>query len=329
MIASSRDRLVEWVSYNLALNVSEHRVKETLRQEGVSSVEATRMIQQVLASPLYRACSRLGSEVTNWTKLSDALLEIESEVVDYRRVPRVSQLSSERFLLDFYALNRPVIIEDVVGKWPAIKKWSLPFLQANYGSESVQYQRGRSNLDFRDSFVDHSVSGTFDEYISLVQSSEATNSLYLIAHDRLLDHEGFRPLLDDIDFDQRYFDAVGLEGRVFFWLGPAGTVTPMHRDLGNVYLAQVSGRKSVKMVPSKQMHLVYNETGYHSDVDFENFSMEDYPRLKLAHIVEEIINPGELLFIPLGWWHHIKALDQSITITGNNFRFKNAFTPIF
>ncbi|MDO3529879.1 aminotransferase class III-fold pyridoxal phosphate-dependent enzyme [Ralstonia pseudosolanacearum] len=30
---------------------------------------------------------------------------------------------------------------------------------------------------------------------------------------------------------------------MFFWLGPKGAKTPLHRDLGNVFLVQVWGRK--------------------------------------------------------------------------------------
>ena len=77
------------------------------------------------------------------------------------------------------------------------------------------------------------------------------------------------------------------------------------------------------------MHRVYNDLGYHSEVDFDRPSLDDYPLLRDAKISEVIVHPGEILFIPLGWWHHVKALDQAITITGNNFRFPNAFAAIF
>ncbi len=103
----------------------------------------------------------------------------------------------------------------------------------------------------------------------------------------------------------------------------------MHRDLGNVYMAQIMGRKLIRMVPSKQLHLMYNEFGYHSEADFNNLSLSNFPLLKHAHVMEFIIEAGDLLFIPVGWWHCVKSLDTTATITGNNFRFPNQLRPIF
>src|SRR4029453_127703 len=100
-------------------------------------------------------------------------------------------------------------------------------------------------------------------------------------------------------------------------------------DLGNVYLAQIKGSKLIRMVPSKQLHLMYNELGYHSEADFDNLSFDEFPLLRDAYIMEEVVRPGDLLFIPVGWWHFVKSLDTTITITGNNFRFPNKFKPIF
>lgn len=329
MDRSTRDQWLEWASHNLALGVAETKVRDEIARGGIARADARKIVEEVLASPIHRAARRIGGDLRKWTSLSDALLALQAQSVNYTRIPRVSNLSSDDFLHHYYAPNRPVIIEDVVRHWPALKKWNLDFFREHYGAEQVTYQRGRSNVDYRDSFIDHSTTGLFSQYMDLIASARKTNDYYLIAHDRLLDRETFHPLLNDIVFDERYFDGVNTLGRVFFWLGPMGSTTPMHRDLGNVYLAQISGRKTVTMIPSMQMHKVYNEVGYHSDVNFDDWSPGDYPLLKDAHIAEVTIEPGELLFIPLGWWHHVKALDISITITGNNFRFDNAFAAIF
>ncbi|MDO3505966.1 hypothetical protein [Ralstonia pseudosolanacearum] len=57
------------------------------------------------------------------------------------------------------------------------------------------------------------------------------------------DRPEFASLLEDIAFDERYLDPIGPVGKVFFWLDPKGAKTPLHRDLGNVFLVQVRGRK--------------------------------------------------------------------------------------
>jgi len=323
------DEWVQWAAQNLACGISDAKVIEELGRGGVSEPDATALVASLRRSPIFAAAERLGAEVRKWTSLADALLSLEEQRFDFTSVPRVSNLPADEFHRDYYAANRPVIIEDVADKWPALEKWSLQFLRERFGEEMVSFQRGRSPADHRDSFIDHSRTASLNAYIDLIEREDRTNDYYLIAHDRLLDRPAFAPLFDDIVFDDRYFDPIDRQGRVFFWLGPQGSTTPMHRDLGNVFLAQIRGRKSIKLVPSKQMHKVYNEIGYHSEVDFEKMDSATYPFLRDIHLAEAIVAPGELLFIPLGWWHHVKALDQTITITGNNFRFSNAFAAIF
>lgn len=328
MATSDDATWAEWVAHNLALGVSEGALQAELVKNGYDADSATALLAETSRHPAFRAATRIGRDLKKWTSLGEALLELESEVYDFTRIPRVSHLSEREFLEKYYAANRPVIVEDVVREWPACSKWTLGFLKERFGTEVVSFQRGRG-ADHRDAFVDHTRSAPLAEYIRLIESGGDTNAHYLIAHDRILDKPAFRPLLKDIHFDPRYFDGNRALGRVFFWLGPKGAITPLHRDLGNVFFAQILGEKRVKMFPSKQMHLVYNEVGYHSEVDLEDFSPEKFPLLGKALMLEEVIAPGELLFIPVGWWHWVKSLDITMTVTGNNFRFRNSLTEIF
>jgi hypothetical protein len=325
---SEQDAWAEWVAHNLALEVPDAALTAELVKNGYEPDAADALLAETRETPAFRAATRIARDLKKWTSLSEVLLDLESEVYDFTKIPRVSGLSETEFLERYYAANRPVIIEDLARDWPACSKWSLSFLKERFGSEPVRFQR-RNGTDHRDAFVDHTRSATLAEYVDLLESEDETNDYYLIAHDRILDKPAFRPLFDDLVFDGRYFDSSSAIGRVFLWLGPPGAVTPLHRDLGNVFFAQIVGEKRVKMFPSKQMHLVYNEVGYHSEVDLEDFLPEEFPLLRRTSMFDEVIAPGELLFIPVGWWHWVKSLDITMTVTGNNFKFRNSFTEIF
>jgi hypothetical protein len=41
------------------------------------------------------------------------------------------------------------------------------------------------------------------------------------------------------------------------------------------------------------------------------------------------LHPGELFFLPVGWWHHVRGLDVSITLTCTNFRARNDFASFY
>jgi hypothetical protein len=321
---------LEWAAFNRASGVEERKVHEELVSAGLDPAAAQRFLNRLARDPVFAAARQHARRAKLANSLNDALIDLEASSFDFTEVPREAGLSAEDFHHRYYALNRPVILTDVVRDWPARSKWTVDYLREKFGTYPVDYQRGRSATNHRDAFVDHTVTAPFGRFLDEVEDvPEGMSPPYLIAHDRLLDRPEFRPLLDDIQLDERYLSQATGAGEIFFWIGPAGARTPLHRDLGNVFMAQVLGRKRVKMVPSRQLHLVYNEHGYHSDADFSKLSYEDYPLLEQALISETLLEPGEFLFIPVGWWHHVEALDLTITVTGNNFQLPNKLRPIF
>jgi ribosomal protein L16 Arg81 hydroxylase len=42
-------------------------------------------------------------------------------------------------------------------------------------------------------------------------------------------------------------------------------------------------------------------------------------------VIECTLAPGELLFLPIGWWHYVEGLDPSVTMTFTNFLQRNDF----
>lgn len=44
--------------------------------------------------------------------------------------------------------------------------------------------------------------------------------------------------------------------------------------------------------------------------DLNRFPDHAHPR-----VMDCMIGPGDLLFLPVGWWHDVKGLDLSITVT--------------
>ena len=38
-----------------------------------------------------------------------------------------------------------------------------------------------------------------------------------------------------------------------------------------------------------------------------------------------VLEPGDALFIPVGWWHHVRALDVSVSLALNAFQKDNHY----
>jgi ribosomal protein L16 Arg81 hydroxylase len=42
-------------------------------------------------------------------------------------------------------------------------------------------------------------------------------------------------------------------------------------------------------------------------------------------MMEVIVEPGETVFLPLGWWHQVTSLDVSISFSFTNLAVPNQF----
>ena len=102
-----------------------------------------------------------------------------------------------------------------------------------------------------------------------------------------------------------------------FWLGPAGTVTPLHCDYDDNIFAQVWGTKRIFLAPPHHDRFLYpkeaNAILFGSPFDPEAPDFERFPLARQASLVECIVNPGDMLYVPAGWYHQVRALTFSLS----------------
>jgi ribosomal protein L16 Arg81 hydroxylase len=91
-------------------------------------------------------------------------------------------------------------------------------------------------------------------------------------------------------------------------------------------LCQVYGRKRVLLCPPFELSLIRNtHHGVYSDIDAESPDLDAFPEFAKISRKEVVLSPGEALFIPVGWWHHVRTLEMSINLAFTNFRAPNEF----
>jgi hypothetical protein len=91
-------------------------------------------------------------------------------------------------------------------------------------------------------------------------------------------------------------------------------------------LVQILGRKKITLIPAAQVPWLYNDVGVFSAADYPRFDEQRHPLVKHATPIELVLNPGEAVFIPVGWWHCVEALDVSISLSFTNFNAPNQFS---
>jgi len=102
------------------------------------------------------------------------------------------------------------------------------------------------------------------------------------------------------------------------WFGNAIT-TPAHVDESNNIACVVSGRRRFTLFPPEQVRNLYvgpldfNPTGTTpiSLVSFRQPDFERFPRFRdaLAAALVAELSPGDAIFIPALWWHHVESLN--------------------
>jgi hypothetical protein len=111
-----------------------------------------------------------------------------------------------------------------------------------------------------------------------------------------------------------YFDKMGPPR---FWLGPARTVTPLHCDYDDNIFAQIWGSKRIFLAPPHHGEFLYtreaNPVLFGSPFDPEAPDFDAYPLARQAALVEVIVHPGDMLYVPAGWYHQVRALTFSLS----------------
>lgn len=314
-----------WVEENRARGVPPAEIDAILAASGFNDWSANTSFQSRPAE------NGIAAPEMAWKmKRMEALLGIYSrmwrEVRGAATLDRITDLQGDSFFRWYYAANRPVVLVDGMTDCPALYRWSPAYLKERFGNELVEVMTERSrDQQYELNCERHKTRMPLSRFVDQVQSAGETNDFYMVANNRSLENTGLRPLLDEIRIFDEILDNDNRRSKMFLWFGPAGTVTPLHHDALNVLLTQVVGSKLVTLIPSFELPLIYNHVGVYSEVDLESPDYARYPLFQRTSRMQVVLEPGQALFIPVGWWHHVRSLDVSISVSFTNFLAPNDY----
>ncbi|XP_037545067.1 lysine-specific demethylase 8 [Nematolebias whitei] len=238
-------------------------------------------------------------------------------------VSRIKCPSLESFNANYLLPLKPVILERIIDHWPALNNhpWSIEYLRSVAGCRTVPVEVGSRYTDEDWSQTLLTVNEFIDKYIlNKVQTSQnGEKALGYLAQHQLFDQ--IPELKEDIRIPDYCCLGEGEEDDITVnaWFGPAGTVSPLHQDPQQNFLAQVVGSKYVRLYSPEdtdklyphQSQLLYNT----SQVEVENPDAERFPEFAKALYVECVLQPGDVLFIPVKHWHYVRSLDVSFSVS--------------
>ncbi|MGL5082972.1 MAG: cupin-like domain-containing protein [Microcoleaceae cyanobacterium] len=316
----------QWVAVNKLLEQPDSGLLQRMVDHGIDLHLAEQEISGVKTHPYFKAAEQFVQQLQKLETLLKIQSQLHSLSTQSTTVDRKIGLSRADFLDHYYAKNTPVIFTGIMHNWNALQLWNPDYFKQNYGEVVVEVQADRnSDPEYELNVDNHRKKVKFRDYIDWITQAGENNNYYIVANNGNFDRDEMKGLLQDIEIFPEYLDPQETKGRIFFWFGPAGTITPLHHDPVNLVLAQVLGRKRIQLIPPQQTPYLYNHLGVFSKVDLDNPDYQKYPLFRHIKPIEVILEPGEVIFIPVGWWHHVKSLDISISVSFINFVFPNYY----
>jgi hypothetical protein len=232
-------------------------------------------------------------------------------------IDRVAGLTHREFVRRYVTPMKPVVLTDATTHWRALASWTPEYFRERYGSVDVVID-GKS-WKVRE-FIDALLAGT-----------PASPAPYLR---NVLVEKWIPELMGDISPLPRCTAPNWLDSALFpsseslrtleIYIGGAGARFPvLHYDglHTHAWLMQIQGTKRYVVYPPEQAEYLYpkpgNESNKSSIVDLEHPDLARFPLFTKAVPTVFDLHPGETLFVPSGWWHTVKILTTSITISVN------------
>lgn len=232
-----------------------------------------------------------------------------------QQVDTVENISPGDFKEKYYKPMRPLIIKGMAKNWPAYQKWNWDYFIDTVGEKEVGvYNNIKSDaytpINTADAYM------KFGDYLKKVKEGPLDLRIFLF---NIFQHAP--QLTGDFTWPEELMKGFVKKYPMLF-VGGEGSITHMHFDIdmSHILHTQFIGRKRVLLFPFEEQYKLYrkpwevlslaNFANYQKDFDYDNF-----PATRLAKGYEVVLEHGDTLFMPAGFWHHMEYLEGGFAMS--------------
>jgi len=246
---------------------------------------------------------------------------------------------------ELLASGQPAVLRGLVRDWPLVRKGlesdtqARQYIASFYNDRPIDFSYGgpeaRSRAFYQDDFsaLNFSVRrGQLDRVLEEIGQHLADDPppMYYVAS-LPLDYclPGMKA-----EHDLAFRDH-GVDPPPSIWIGNR-TIASCHYDAPNNVACVAVGRRRFTVFPPEQIFNLYpgpldpTPGGQAvSTVDFAHPEFERYPRFReaLAAGMSAELDPGDAIFVPSMWWHHVEGLSPFNTLVNYWWSSAPAFVP--
>src|ERR1700744_1566933 len=230
-----------------------------------------------------------------------------------RPIDTVDTISPADFTENYLKPRCPLVIKGLTKDWPAREKWTPEYLKEVVGNKVVPLY-DNSKADPSKPINARAAEMPFDEYIDLIKSKPTELRIFFFNIFKQAPE-----LINDIVLPK---DLMGgfIESMPAMFFGGSNSVTFLHYDidLPHIFHTHFGSRKHVILFENKWKRRLYclpNATYALEDYDVANPDTKKFPALDGVEGTEVFLEHGEKLFMPTGYWHWMKYIDGSYSLS--------------
>eukprot|EP00835_Amoeboradix_gromovi_P002631 NODE_153_length_16933_cov_0.442141.p2 type:complete len:419 gc:universal NODE_153_length_16933_cov_0.442141:13127-14383(+) len=222
-------------------------------------------------------------------------------------IPIAENISVDEFL-QYESQRIPCILRGACKEWPAFKKWNWEYLSDVCGD--TLFQSEQLDITFRE-FAKYATSNPNDESPIYLFDKNFTNTVPVLA--------------DDFDSPKYFIDDLfqylpNRPDNLWIIAGPERSGSTWHKDPNqtSAWNATITGKKLwIFMPPNKTPPGIFPSADG-SSVTTPLSLMDWYCNYRdHCDCTEAVSEPGDVVFIPNGWWHMVINLEPGIALTQN------------
>lgn len=212
--------------------------------------------------------------------------------------------------------REPLVLRGLAAEWPALARWTEPARIEAMASDEVLVLRSRDGRRFLKCDCKQERWPLDDVLTHLFPTAAGGDAAQIYARAPLSAHA-----LADCDMGaiEAMMEVPAKLCNASVWLGSHANVTPFHYDHCHGFLVQVVGEKTFTFVEPSQWRCMYprEPTPELSRVDFEAWRSADphtaelerrrHPKFDRAALRSVTVRPGDVLYTPPYWWHHVET----------------------
>ena len=205
-----------------------------------------------------------------------------------------------------------MVIENFIQDWPAYSKWNLEYIKEVAGEKEVPLYDDRP-VKHDEGFNEPHAKMKMAEYVDLLKAGPTKFRIFLWNVIKEV------PVLQK-DYKYPDFGLKLMKGLPMLFFGGSNSHTFMHYDidLAIIFHFHFEGKKECILFPQSETKYLYkipHSLIVREDINFSDPDFDKWPALKHAKGYATQLEHGNVIYIPEGYWHHMKYITPGFSMS--------------